>query len=79
MPGSAIVSDIRRCRDERAAILAIINAAAEAYRAVEALDDAHVSAQYRKQLATVLSRRSLEAAHARCRTQAAAGQSKEVQ
>jgi carbon-monoxide dehydrogenase medium subunit len=56
----------------------IFRAAAETCRAIEALDDAHVSATYRKQLATVLSRRCLEAALARCHAQAAGAQRKDV-
>jgi carbon-monoxide dehydrogenase medium subunit len=51
---------------------ALFREAGESCRAVEALDDVHVSAAYRQRLAVVLARRALESAHRRAGKGAAA-------
>ena len=58
-------SDIEAGLKATAASPAVFREACEAYRSIDALDDVHAPASYRQHLATVLSRRALEAALAR--------------
>jgi carbon-monoxide dehydrogenase medium subunit len=74
--GGASVSAVRM-RDVEAMLIGqkataeTFRAAAEQCRSIDALDDVHVSAKYRKKLAAVLSRRALETAFSRHRKLAA--------
>lgn len=45
---------------------ALFSAAAETCRGIEAMDDVHAPANYRRHLAVVMAERALAAAHARC-------------
>ena len=54
-----------RCPDDK-----LLRDACEACRKYEALDDIHAPASYRQHLATVMSRRALEAARARLKSRA---------
>ncbi len=59
------MTEIERALVGRKASDALFREACEACRGIEALEDVHAPASYRRHLAAVLSRRALEKAHAR--------------
>lgn len=68
--GGIAPAPVRACEVEKLltgapATAALFREAGEACRKLEVMEDVHVTAAYRRQLATVLSRRALEKAHER--------------
>lgn len=59
------IADVERALVGQIASPELFRAACEACRAIEAMEDVHATAAYRRHLAAVLARRALETAHAR--------------
>jgi len=64
-PAPVKVVDVERMLTGSVPSMQLFREAGEACRKLEAMEDAHVTAAYRRQLAAVLSRRALEKAHER--------------
>lgn len=64
-PAPVRIADVERMLTGSVPSMQLFREAAEACRKLEVMEDAHVSAAYRRQLAAVLSRRALEKAHER--------------
>jgi carbon-monoxide dehydrogenase medium subunit len=64
-PAPVRVRDVEKMLLGHAASAKLFTAAGEACRKLEAIEDVHITAAYRRQLAAVLSRRALEKAHER--------------
>jgi len=64
-PAPARVAEVERMLTGSIPSIELFREAGEACRKLEVMEDVHVTAAYRRQLATVLSRRALEKAHER--------------